>query len=64
MEGFRGLEAQRGQLCLCKDEKETILVEEDFPKLDKTKEKRSVVGKIWADMFIGREAVRRIMGKI
>lgn len=64
MEGFRGLEAQWGQLCLCKDEKETILVEEDFPELDKTKKKRSVVGKIWADMFIGREAIKGTMGKI
>lgn len=53
-----------GQLNLCEEEQETILVEEDCPKIGKMKEKRSLMGKNYADKNIRTEAIRVPMGKI
>lgn len=63
MEGMKGMEAQQDQLCLYEDEQESILVDNNFPKIDKSEEK-SVVEKVCADRYIGKEAGRVTMGKL
>lgn len=63
-DGMKGLEAQWRQLRLYEDEQETLLVDENFPKINKIKEKKSVIEKVCADRYIGKEAIRVTMKKI
>lgn len=47
-------------MCLCEEEYE----EEVFPKVDKIKEKWSLVEKIYADKNVGKETIKGTMGNI
>lgn len=64
MEGLKSLGGKWEQLRLTEEEDDFFFLDDEANEADRTKERRSLIGKICIERTIGKEVIRKTVGRI